>query len=121
MRARKFGRLIFFGMNGSQITQPALSMSLYGAAKAGVVTFARALSLEEASNGITVNVIEPGDIRDKDIDRAEALTVPANNPTGRAGSWEDIADAVRMLVAEDGSFLNGVVLPVNGGLLGPHE
>ena len=66
MRERRYGRLVFFGMNGSSATQPARGMALYGAAKAGVVTFARALALEEAANGITVNVIEPGDIRDKE-------------------------------------------------------
>jgi 3-oxoacyl-[acyl-carrier protein] reductase len=121
MRERRFGRLVYFGMNGSSITQPARGMSLYGAAKAGVVTFARALALEEARNGITANVIEPGDIRDKNADRAAARAMAANNPTGFAGSWEDIADAVRFLVADDAGFLNGMVLGVNGGLTEPHE
>src|SRR5271165_6418677 len=121
MRARRFGRLIFFGMNGSHATHPASSMSLYGAAKAGVVAFARALALEEARHGITVNAIEPGDIRNKDLDRAQARAHGAANPTGHAGSWEDVAYAVRMLVADEASFLNGVTLGVNGGLAEPHE
>jgi 3-oxoacyl-[acyl-carrier protein] reductase len=121
MRARKFGRLVFFGMNGSQVTQPAKLMSLYAAAKAGVVTFARTLALEEAQHGITVNVVEPGDIRNKTATRAEALTIDADNPTGHAGSWEDIAAAVRFAVADDAGFLNGMVLGVNGGLVDPHE
>ncbi len=121
MRARGFGRLVFFGMNGSHVTQPARAMSLYGAAKAGVVTFARALSLEEAVHGITVNVIEPGDIRNKTADRAAAHAIAANNPTGRAGSWEDIAAAVRFVVADDAGYLNGMVLGVNGGLIAAHE
>jgi 3-oxoacyl-[acyl-carrier protein] reductase len=96
-------------------------LSLYGAAKAGVVTFARALSLEEAVHGISVNVIEPGDIRDKAADRAAAHAVVANNPTGRAGSWEDIAAAVRFVVGDDAGYLNGMVLGVNGGLIAAHE
>ena len=121
MRARGFGRLVFFGMNGSHATLPARSMSLYGAAKAGVVHFARTLALEEAVRGITVNVIEPGDIRDKDVDRKGALAVAANNPTGHAGSWEDVAYAVRFLVSEEASFVNGQTLGVNGGLVEPHE
>jgi 3-oxoacyl-[acyl-carrier protein] reductase len=121
MRMRKFGRLVFFGMNGSHVTQPARLMSLYGAAKAGVVTFARTLALEEASKGITVNVVEPGDIRDKRADRHTARTRAANNPTGHPGSWEDIAEAVRFAVAEDAYYLNGMVLGVNGGLVEPHE
>jgi 3-oxoacyl-[acyl-carrier protein] reductase len=96
-------------------------MALYGAAKAAVVTFARALALEEAKHGISVNVIEPGDIRDKDVSRAAARTRPANNPTGHAGSWEDVAAAVLFATAEENGFLNGMVLGVNGGLTGPHE
>jgi 3-oxoacyl-[acyl-carrier protein] reductase len=121
MRARGFGRLVFFGMNGSHVTQPAPLMSLYGAAKAAVVTFARALALEEAKYGITVNVIEPGDIRDKTAGRATARARTAKNPTGHPGSWEDVAAAVRFAIADDAFYLNGMVLGVNGGLVEPHE
>jgi 3-oxoacyl-[acyl-carrier protein] reductase len=121
MRARGFGRLVFFGMNGTHVTQPAKLMSLYGAAKAAVVTFARTLALEEAQYGITVNVIEPGDIRNKSATREQAHAIAASNPTGHAGSWEDIADAVRFAVRDDAGFLNGMVLGVNGGLVDPHE
>jgi 3-oxoacyl-[acyl-carrier protein] reductase len=121
MRERGSGRLVFFGMNGSHETLPARGMSVYGAAKAAVVAFARSLALEEAGRGITVNVIEPGDIRDKDVDRAGARNIPATNPTGHAGSWEDIAYAVRFLVSEEASFINGMTVGVNGGLVEPHE
>jgi 3-oxoacyl-[acyl-carrier protein] reductase len=121
MRERGYGRLVYFGMNGSHLTQPARGMSLYGGAKAAVVAFARTLSLEEAKRGITVNVIEPGDIRDKTVDRAGSLKIPANNPTGHAGSWEDIAGAVRFLVSEEADFINGMTMSVNGGLVESHE
>jgi 3-oxoacyl-[acyl-carrier protein] reductase len=121
MRKRGFGRLVFFGMNGSHVTQPARLMALYGAAKSAVVTFARTLALEEAKYGITVNVIEPGDIRDKVADRHTARERIANNPTGRPGSWEDIAAAVRFAIGDDAFYLNGMVLSVNGGLVEPHE
>jgi NAD(P)-dependent dehydrogenase (short-subunit alcohol dehydrogenase family) len=66
-------------------------------------------------------VIEPGDIRDKDADRAAAAALPADNPTGHAGSWQDVAAAVRFLLAADAGFLNGMTLGVNGGLVEPHE
>jgi 3-oxoacyl-[acyl-carrier protein] reductase len=121
MRTRGFGRFVFFGMNGSHATRPARSMSLYGAAKAGVVTFARALALEEARHGITVNVIEPGDIRNKAHTREQARRVAANNPTGHAGSWEDVADAVRFAIGDEAGYLNGMVLNVNGGRVEPYE
>jgi 3-oxoacyl-[acyl-carrier protein] reductase len=121
MRERRFGRLVFFGMNGSHATQPAKLMSLYGAAKAAVVTFARTLALEEAAYGITVNVVEPGDIRNKTATREHARSIPAGNPTGHAGSWEDVADVVRFAVRDESAFLNGMIWSVNGGLVGPHE
>ena len=121
MRERGFGRLVFFGMNGSLATRPARGLSLHAAAKGGLVAFARALALEEARDGITVNVIEPGDIRDKRVDRAEARRRTASNPRGRPGSWEDIADAVRFLIAPESDFVNGAVLGVDGGLNEPYE
>lgn len=121
MRARRFGRLVFFGMNSSHATQPALNMSLYGAAKAGVVTFARTLALEEAKYGVTSNVIEPGDIRNKTATRAQAQSIQSGNPTGHSGSWEDVADAVSWIVRDEAGFLNGMVLGVNGGLVEPYE
>jgi 3-oxoacyl-[acyl-carrier protein] reductase len=121
MRAAGFGRLIFFGINGSHATLPARGLALHGAAKAGLVAFARALALEEARHGITVNVIEPGDIADKTLARIPARTKTASNPRGRPGSWEDIADAVLFLLREESDFINGIVLPVTGGSIEAHE
>jgi 3-oxoacyl-[acyl-carrier protein] reductase len=108
-------------MNGSQVTLPARNMALYGAAKAAVVAFARTLALEEARHGITTNVVEPGDIRDKRATREGARAIRAANPTGHAGSWEDVAAAVRLVVDDGAGYLNGMVLSVNGGLVEPHE
>ncbi len=121
MRARGFGRLVFFGMTGSSVTRPARGMAFYGAAKAGLVSFARTLSLEEAQAGITVNIIEPGDIRDKSITRDAARAIPAKNPSGHAGSWEDIADAALYLAGDGAGFVNGAVLAVGGGLVNASE
>jgi 3-oxoacyl-[acyl-carrier protein] reductase len=121
MRARGYGRLVFFGMNGSRDTLPGRGLSFYAAAKAGLTAFARVLSLEEAKAGITVNLVEPGDIRDKNAGRAAAKESAARNPTGHAGSWEDVAYAVRFLIAEEAGFINGQTIAVNGGLVEPHE
>ncbi len=121
MRERKYGRLIFFAMNHSDVTQPVRGLSLHAAAKSGLVAFAKTLALEEGANGITVNVVAPGDIRDKQAMRAQARLRKAQNPVGRPGSWEDVADAVRFLIAADADFFNGVVLHVNGGLAEPYE
>ena len=121
MRERRFGRLIYFGMNGSSVTMPSPVQSLYAASKAAVTSFARTLSVEEAKHGITVNVIEPGDIRDKYAGRDEASKNPGKNPAGRKGSWEDISHAVVFFASEEASFVNGQVLAVTGGLMEPYE
>lgn len=121
MRERGFGRLIFFGANGSSETRPAPGFTVYGAAKSGVTAFARALALEEARHGITVNVVEPGDIREKRARRVEALAQRARNPRGRAGSYEDVADVVRFLVARERDFVTGAVIAVTGGLFEADE
>jgi 3-oxoacyl-[acyl-carrier protein] reductase len=116
MREARFGRIVFFGMLGSQETRPFRALSLYQGAKSGLVAFARCLATEEAVHGITVNVVSPGDIRDKSLDRARALEREARNPRGRAGSFEDVADAVRFFVSAERDFITGAVLEVTGGL-----
>ena len=116
MRAKGFGRLVFFGMNGASETRAFRGFSLHQAAKSAVVAFAKCLAIEEAPNGITVNVIEPGDIREKSISRAEARERTARNPRGRPGSYEDVADVVRFLLAQERDFITGAVIAVTGGL-----
>jgi len=121
MRAHRFGRLLFFGMTGSSVTRPARGLASYGAAKAALVAFARTVALEEAHHGITVNVIEPGDIREKSRSRVEAWSTAAGNPSGHAGSWEDVADAVAFLLDQRAGFINGGTLAVGGGLIDASE
>lgn len=121
MRAAKFGRIVLFGMNGSSETRAYRGFTLYQAAKSAVVAFARCLALEEAEHGITVNVIEPGDIRQKEINREEARRRTGPAPRGRPGSYEDVADAVAFFVAEERDFVTGAVLAVNGGLMQADE
>lgn len=116
MREAGFGRIVFFGMVGSSETRPFRGFTLYQAAKSALVAFARCLALEEAEHGITVNIVSPGDIRDKSVVRADALQRAARNPRGRAGSYEDVADAVRFLVAPERDFITGTVIEVTGGL-----
>ena len=101
LRRQRFGRLVFFGMHGSHATLPFRGLSLYGASKAAVVTFARVLALEERGRGITINVVEPGDIRDKSVD----------SPAAR-----EVVEAVRFLTSEEAGFVNGAVLAVGGGV-----
>lgn len=116
MRAAGFGRIVFFGMLGSSETRPFRGFSLYQSAKSALVAFARCLAVEEARHGITVNVVAPGDIREKSLERASAFERTARNPRGRPGSYEDVADAVRFLIAPQRDFITGAVIEVTGGL-----
>jgi 3-oxoacyl-[acyl-carrier protein] reductase len=119
MRERRFGRIITFGMTGSDVTAGWRHLAAYAAAKSAVVAFTRSLALEEGPSGITCNVINVGDIRDKDADRAAVLQRrDYRNPMMRPGSWEDVGDAVAYLASEDASFVTGSVLNVNGGWQG---
>jgi 3-oxoacyl-[acyl-carrier protein] reductase len=121
MREAGFGRIVVFGMLGSETTRPFKSFSFYQAAKSALVALARSLALEEAPHGITVNVVAPGDIREKAVERAEARVREAKNPRGRLASYEDVADAVRFFVAPERDFITGAVLEVTGGLQTPAE
>jgi 3-oxoacyl-[acyl-carrier protein] reductase len=116
MREGGFGRIVFFGMLGSSQTRPFRGFSFYQAAKSGLVAFARCLAIEEAPHGITVNVVAPGDIRDKSLERDRAFERAAHNPRGRPGSYEDVADAVRFLIAAERDFITGTIIEVTGGL-----
>jgi 3-oxoacyl-[acyl-carrier protein] reductase len=122
LRAQQHGRIIGFGMTGSETTQGFRHLSAYVAAKSGLTAFIKTLALEEGPNGITCNVINPGDIRDRDADRATALKRREyRNPMMRPGSWEDIGDAIAFLASDEASFINGAVLTVSGGWQGFFE
>jgi 3-oxoacyl-[acyl-carrier protein] reductase len=119
MREQKFGRIIAFGMTGSETTQGFRHLSAYAAAKAAVVAFIKSIALEEGPYGLTCNAICIGDIRDKNADRATARARKEyRNPTTRPGSWEDVGDAVAFLAGDEASFVNGAVLTVGGGWQG---
>lgn len=115
MQAAGFGRIVFFAMLGSNETRPFRGFAFYQAAKSALVAFARCLALEQARFGITVNLVAPGDIRDKTLSRQESHSRPARNPRGRPGTAADVADAVRFLVAAERDFVTGTILDVTGG------
>ncbi len=91
----------------------------YAASKAGLIGFSKALALEVASRGITVNVIAPGLI-ETDMTRAIAAdaqqTWAGRIPVGRLGRPEDVADAVCFLASDEAAYITGQVLAVNGGM-----
>jgi acetoacetyl-CoA reductase len=119
LRARKFGRIIVISSLNGQKGQ--FGQVNYSAAKAGDIGFVKALALEGARAGITVNAITPGYIGTemvRAIDPAvlEKAILP-HIPVGRLGEPEEIARAVVFLVSDEAGFITGSTLSVNGGQL----
>jgi acetoacetyl-CoA reductase len=117
MRDRGFGRIILISSINGQKGQ--LGQTNYSAAKAGVVGFAKALALENANKGITVNVIAPGYIATEMVKAVPADVLKTKIlpliPVGRLGEAEEIARAVAFLAADDAGFITGSTLSANGG------
>ena len=116
MRAAKFGRVVNIGSINGQAGQ--YGQVNYAAAKSGIHGFTKALAQEGARFGITVNAIAPGYV-DTEMVRAvppDVLTkIIARIPMGRLGHAEDIARGVAFLTADDGDFITGSTLSINGG------
>ena len=116
MRERGFGRIVNIGSVNGQAGQ--YGQVNYAAAKSGIHGFTKALALEGASKGVTVNAIAPGYV-DTDMVRAVPEKVLekiiSTIPVGRLGYASDIARAVQFLVADDATFITGSTLSINGG------
>jgi acetoacetyl-CoA reductase len=116
MRERGKGRIVNIGSINGQGGQ--YGQVNYAAAKSGIHGFTKALALEGARYGITVNALAPGYV---DTDMVAA--VPANVlekivariPVGRLGKAEDIARGVLFLISEEADFITGSTMSINGG------
>jgi len=117
MMAQRWGRIInISSVNGQQ---GAFGQTNYSAAKAGMHGFTKALALEMARHGVTVNTVSPGYLRTKMV---EAVPSDVMNgkilpqiPMGRLGEPDEIAGLVAYLVSEDAGFVTGANLAINGG------
>jgi acetoacetyl-CoA reductase len=116
MRTRKFGRIVNIASINGQKGQ--LGQVNYSTAKAGMIGFTKALALENARNGITVNCICPGYV---DTDMVAAVPekvlegIVASIPVGRLGRAEEIGALVVYLTSDQSAFMTGAVLSINGG------
>lgn len=115
MLAAGWGRIVNISSSSFQTGAP--KMAHYVASKGGVIGFTKALAMEFAANGITVNNIPPGFV-DTPMLRASPVDIEgyaATMPMKRPGKPEDIAAACSYLVSEAAAYVTGHTLSVNGG------
>src|SRR5262245_1638284 len=117
MRTAKFGRIVNISSINGQKGQ--FGQANYSAAKAGDIGFTKALALEGARAGITVNAICPGYIATEMVmavpkDVLEKNILP-QIPAGRLGEPDEIARCVVFLASDDSGFITGATLTANGG------
>ena len=116
MRERGWGRIVNIGSINGQAGQ--YGQVNYAAAKSGIHGFTKALAQEGAKFGVTVNAIAPGYI---DTDMVAAVPaavlekIVAKIPVGRLGQAEEIARGVAFLTSDNGGFVTGSTMSINGG------
>jgi NAD(P)-dependent dehydrogenase (short-subunit alcohol dehydrogenase family) len=117
MLERKFGRIVnissVIGRMGNR------GQANYAASKAGLIALSQTLAKEFASKGITVNAVAPGFIETdmlRSVPKEIMEKILAQIPLGRLGKPSEVAGAVAYLVSEDGNYITGQVIDINGGL-----
>jgi 3-oxoacyl-[acyl-carrier protein] reductase len=118
MMKQRYGRIVnitsVVGASGNA------GQANYAAAKAGVAGMTRSLAREVGSRGITVNCVAPGFIQTdmtKSLSQAQAAALLGQIPLGRLGQASEIAHAVAFLASPEASYITGIELHVNGGML----
>ena len=122
MRQRRWGRIVSISSMAGLIGAPR--STAYSASKAAIIGFTRALAMDVAPWGITVNAICPGMVAtsrsilsvDPNIDAAAEIERRGQRvPVGRAGQPDDIAEAVAYFASEGASYVTGTTLALDGG------
>jgi NAD(P)-dependent dehydrogenase (short-subunit alcohol dehydrogenase family) len=121
MLAARWGRIVTISSSSAQSGAP--NMAHYAASKGGVIGLTKALAVELARQGITVNTIAPSLVDTPMARKAEAAgdfigvdVVAPMVPLGRAGTPDDIAEACAFLCSDAGSYITGQLIGVNGGM-----
>lgn len=118
MKAAGGGAIVNLGSVAGLLGSPGLSA--YGAAKAGVLNFSRAVALEGAARNVRVNVVIPGVVWSEGTREALASEEVASGtaravPLGRVGEPHEVAGAILFLASDEASYITGQSLVVDGG------
>lgn len=114
MRSAGWGRIVSIGSSAGK-TGGAKNVAAYGASKAAVMAFAKAVATECAADGVTSNALAPALIETDMV--AGIADLVSSIPVGRLGQPADVANAVLFLASSEASFITGEVMDVNGGFL----
>ncbi len=128
MRHRGWGRIIY--ITSITALRPRIHMALSNALRAGIAGLAKTQAIEWGHTGVTVNCVAPGligtnrlrdlyekEASEKDLSLSEVLSEKSSAiPVGRIGRPEDLGSTVAFLSSEQAGYLNGLVLPVDGGM-----
>ena len=114
MQLRKFGRIINMASVSGLKGLPG--QTNYSAAKGGIIAATKALALEVARRGITVNAIAPGFIRTDMTEGLDEAELKKQIPMGRFGKPEEVANVVAFLASPQAGYITGNVISINGAL-----
>ncbi|ASV87951.1 NADH(P)-binding family protein (plasmid) [Ochrobactrum quorumnocens] len=128
MRAHHFGRII--AVSSTSIREPIPNLAASNAVRSALAGWAKTLASEVAEDGVTVNVVMPGRFATDRTTRLDALDAAERGvdteviaaesqreiPAGRYGTAEEFGEVVAFLASKAASYVNGVALPIDGGL-----
>ena len=118
MKKQKYGRIVNLSSVSGKRGGGIFGGAHYSASKAGVLGFSKNLAREVAADGITVNSVCPGLINTeiwKSLPKEQADQIIADNPAGRPGEPQEVADTICFLASKEASYITGEDIDINGG------